>query len=324
MLRSPPRYSSPNLPPLDDADRRIIDCLIKDGRASGRDLSQHTGLSEANVSRRLARLLEERSVRVLGFVPPAHLGLHVQFVTYLRINGCVETATTELLKHPEFAYVQSVFGRWDLVIFGVVESTGAMVDLLDRTVVQHPNVHEAETCVTLEFHGGSPIHAPAGPGRELDPIDRLIIREVQADGRISFTDIAANVGISPTSAADRFRKLSADGIIRIAALPDPARVGMHLSGLLQLAVDRSARKVAEELRRIPELSFVSIKSGNLPVECEFQVRDGQHYDTLREQVLALPGVHDLHAMVHRKLYRQSFQWCCQGLPATARPADAAR
>ena len=78
MLRSPPRYTNPALPPLDESDRKIIDCLMRDGRASGRELAQSTGISEANVSRRLARLLEERSVRILGFVPPECLGMHVQ------------------------------------------------------------------------------------------------------------------------------------------------------------------------------------------------------------------------------------------------------
>ena len=74
MLHSPPRFSDPSLPPLDEADRKIIDILMLDGRASGRELAQQTGISEANVSRRLARLIEEKSVRVLGFVPPEFLG----------------------------------------------------------------------------------------------------------------------------------------------------------------------------------------------------------------------------------------------------------
>lgn len=317
MLRSPPRYTSPALPPLDESDRKIIDCLLRDGRASGRELAQSTGISEANVSRRLARLLEERSVRILGFVPPECLGMHVQFVSYLRVKGDVETVASHLLKYPDFSFVQSAFGAWDLVLYGVVHNSTALVELLDRSIISHPMVHAAETCTVLEFPSQPP--APAGGSlRPLDQTDRMIIRQVQADGRMSFTDIATNTGTSATSAADRFRRLVADGIVRIVAMPDPTRIGLHLSGLIQLVLDRPTREMVEQLRTVPELGFITVMSGSYPIGCEFQVRDGQHFDALRARLLAMPGVRDLRALVHRRLYRQTFEW------GAAEPYVAAR
>lgn len=317
MLRSPPRYTNPALPPLDESDRKIIDCLMRDGRASGRELAQSTGISEANVSRRLARLLEERSVRILGFVPPECLGMHVQFVSYLRVKGDVETVANDLLKYPEFSFVQSAFGGWDLVLYGVVHTSTALVELLDRSIISHPMMHASETCTVLEFP--SQPAAPAGAGlRPLDQVDRMIIRQVQADGRMSFTEIATNTGTSATSAADRFRRLVADGIVRIVAMPDPTRIGLHLSGLIHLVLDRPTREVVERLRGVPEIGFITVMSGSYPIGCEFQVRDGQHFDALRAKLLAMPGVRDLRALVHRKLYRQTFEW------GTAEPYAADR
>ena len=74
IMKQPPEAFPQNLPPLDEADRKIIDLLREDGRMSGRDMAQRSGLSEANVSRRMARLVEEGSVRILGMVPAALLG----------------------------------------------------------------------------------------------------------------------------------------------------------------------------------------------------------------------------------------------------------
>ena len=308
MLRSPPRYTSPALPPLDESDRKIIDCLMRDGRASGRELAQSTGISEANVSRRLARLLEERSVRILGFVPPECLGMHVQFVSYLRVKGDVDTVANDLLKYPDFSFVQSAFGAWDLVLYGVVHNSTALVELLDRSIISHPNVHAAETCTVLEFPT-QPTTAPEGArARTIDQTDRMIIRQIQSDGRMSFTDIATNTGTSATSAADRFRRLVADGIVRIVAMPDPSRIGLHLSGLIQMVLDRPTREVVDQLRTVPELGFITVMSGSYPVGCEFHVRDGEHFDALRARLLTMKGVRDLRVMVHRKLYRQTFEW----------------
>ena len=65
IMSTPPKEFSPDLPPLDEADRKLIELLCEDGRMSGRDIAQRSGLSEANVSRRLARLVDEGSVRSL-------------------------------------------------------------------------------------------------------------------------------------------------------------------------------------------------------------------------------------------------------------------
>ncbi len=151
MLRSPHRYTDPSLPPLDEADRKLVSLLMVDGRASGRELAMQTGISEANVSRRLARLIEERTIRILGWVPPEYLGMHVQSATAMRIKGDVERVAAELMKHEEFSYIASTFGSWDLVVYGVAQNTPSLLTLLDKTILQNPSVLLAETRTVLEF-----------------------------------------------------------------------------------------------------------------------------------------------------------------------------
>ena len=306
MLRSPPRYSDPNLPPLDEADRKLVNMLLADGRASGRDLAQQTGISEANVSRRLTRLIEERSIRIIGFVAPELLGLEVQFATWMRVRGCVDEAARELLKHPELNFVTALFGRWDLVAYGVVPDTATLDALLDRSVRGNPKLHDTNTELALGFHGAN--RTMSTGARSLDRTDRLIIREVQRDGRISFTDIAQNVGISATSAADRFRRLTNEGIVRILTLADPPRIDLGVCGLFGVAIKRPAAEVLADLANLPELAFLCTFSGMYSVRGEFMARDGVHLDELRERMLSVPGVEDIDLNVQRRLYRQDFDW----------------
>ena len=311
MLRSPPRYSDPSLAPLDEADRKLIAMLASDGRASGRDLAQQTGISEANVSRRLARLIEERSVRIVGFVPPAHLGLTVQFSVYLRVRGDIEAAAAEILKHSEFTYVSASFGEWDLILGGVVRDDETMVALLDRALNANPLFHGVESRIVLEYADAGQSQALAGKpaaDRDVDRTDRQIIRHIQNDGRISFTDIAQHTGISATSAADRFRRLVADRVVRILTLPDPSRVTLNLSGVFSVSASRPSREVAHALATMPETSFLCVTTGRSPVQGEFQVRDGVHFDELRARMMGVPGVTDVRVSLLRKLYRQSFVW----------------
>lgn len=308
MLRSPPRYSDPRLPPLDESDRQIINLLVADGRASGRDLAQQTGLSEANVSRRLARLLQERSVRIVAFVPPECLGLPMQFITMIRTRGDVDAVAADLLAHPEFAYITGAFGPWDLMVYGVLSDSHALMALHDRALAGNRLVRDAHTEVVLGFPDPSRREGAASACRALDDTDRLVIRQVQADGRMSFTDIAQATGISATSAADRFRRLVADGIVRIVTLPDPGRVGLHVSGHVAMSVSVPVSVAVERLAAFPELSFLCALTGSHPIRAEFQVKDAAAFDALRTRLLSIDGVRDLVPSVHRRLYRQSFVW----------------
>ena len=49
--------------------------------------------------------------------------------------------------------------------------------------------------------------------RELDKIDRKILRILQAEGRISFTELGERVGLSTTPCTERVRRLERDGVI---------------------------------------------------------------------------------------------------------------
>jgi Lrp/AsnC family transcriptional regulator for asnA, asnC and gidA len=311
MLHSPPRFSDPSLPPLDEADLKIIDILMLDGRASGRELAQQTGISEANVSRRLARLIQEKSVRVLGFVPPEFLGLHTQFVAYLRTNGSTDAAAASLLAHEQISYISAALGTYDLVIYGTARDTMDMVSIMDRAVVANPLIHDYECHVILEFPDAKRGHAPSVTQvvpRQIDHTDRQIIRQAQQDARMSFTDIALQTNISPTSAADRFRKLLTDGIVRVITLPDPTRIGLTLSGNFRIVADAATRALASELTKLPEVTNLAIVSGRFQIAGEFNTRDAAHFDDFRARILNTRGVQHAEISLHRKLYRQHFNW----------------
>ncbi|MCZ6460031.1 MAG: winged helix-turn-helix transcriptional regulator, partial [Gammaproteobacteria bacterium] len=70
--------------------------------------------------------------------------------------------------------------------------------------------------------------------RQLDRIDRSILRIVQQDGRISNVDLARQVNLSPTPCLERVRRLEREGFIRgYVALADPAKLNGNLLAFIQ-------------------------------------------------------------------------------------------
>ena len=69
----------------------------------------------------------------------------------------------------------------------------------------------------------------------LEPIDRAILRELTADGRCSFTDLAERVGLSVSAVHQRVRRLEQRGVLKgYAARVDGEQVGLPLTAFISL------------------------------------------------------------------------------------------
>jgi Lrp/AsnC family leucine-responsive transcriptional regulator len=69
----------------------------------------------------------------------------------------------------------------------------------------------------------------------LESTDRAILRELGADGRCSFTDLAERVGLSVSAVHQRVRRLEQRGVLRgYTARIDAEQVGLGLTALISL------------------------------------------------------------------------------------------
>jgi Lrp/AsnC family transcriptional regulator, leucine-responsive regulatory protein len=83
----------------------------------------------------------------------------------------------------------------------------------------------------------------------LDEITHNLLAELQRDARISWADLGRRVGLSPTAAAERVRRLHEDGIIRSFTVD----INREAIGLPILAV---VRMTCDGTRYHPFLKFV--------------------------------------------------------------------
>jgi Lrp/AsnC family transcriptional regulator, leucine-responsive regulatory protein len=70
---------------------------------------------------------------------------------------------------------------------------------------------------------------------QLDAVDRRLVRELAADGRASYTDLAERVGLSVSAAHQRVRRLEQRGVIRgYAARLDADALGLPLTAFVSV------------------------------------------------------------------------------------------
>ena len=100
----------------------------------------------------------------------------------------------------------------------------------------------------------------------MDDIDRHIVRELRRDGRISYKDLAAKVGLAPSTTLGRVRSLERDGVItgyRAEIAAD--RMGMAIEALVFVRLrpknDASVRHFVEEVWKIEATTAVYLVTG---------------------------------------------------------------
>ena len=74
--------------------------------------------------------------------------------------------------------------------------------------------------------------------RELDKIDRKILKILQQEGRISFTELGERVGLSTTPCTERVRRLEREGIIMgYHARLNPQHLKANLLVFVEISLD---------------------------------------------------------------------------------------
>ena len=135
------------------------------------------------------------------------------------------------------------------------------------------------------------------PG-ELGKIDRNILRILQKDGRISYTDLAAEVGLSVTPCIERVKRLERNRfILGYTARVNPERLGTSLVVFVQIRLNHTSQKNFEEFRSsvldLENIQSCFLVSGNYDYLLKARVKDMAAYrELLGHRILKLPAVQE--------------------------------
>lgn len=90
----------------------------------------------------------------------------------------------------------------------------------------------------------------------MDSIDKLILRTLMRDGRVTWEQLGKAAGLSPAAAAQRVKRLERDGVIAgYAARVSPDAVGAGLLAFVQVRFADPARRKAF-LARVAKLPWI--------------------------------------------------------------------
>lgn len=296
-------------------DRNVVAALQLNGRAPWKQVARAIEANESTVARRGQQLIDSRLVGVTGVLDHLRCGLGISLMVRLRCRpGTASSVARALADLLVTRFVTVVTGSIDVVAEFVVADHRDITRVLAEELPGRDDIVETESMVVVrkfsafeEWDTGllgprasallRPEGIPSGH-RQWQETEQLTEQEfaiaatLAADGRATYAQIAAEVGVSESTAARRVESLVRRGCLRFRTLFEAPLIGLDVEFMQWFTVEPSElENVGVRLAAEPSTRYVSATTGRFNL-CLHGVLAGYGdlYHYMTAVVGALPGV----------------------------------
>lgn len=134
----------------------------------------------------------------------------------------------------------------------------------------------------------------------MDHIDRRIIELLRADGRMSYRDLAQEVGLGANTVADRVRRLADAGVIEgFEARVNLAALGLTTEAMIDVKLRQGvpAAQFEAAVQNVPGVVELTLMTGAFDYMVRVACRDQTHLMQVIEQLRAGSGAQDTQSRV---------------------------
>ena len=140
---------------------------------------------------------------------------------------------------------------------------------------------------------------------KLDEKDKQILNMLQENGRVSYLQIANELGISEATVRYRVKKLIEQEIIkRFTVLLDPTKFGYPTAGILMVKISPERfERASKEISDLEDTRHVLQNTGKYDVVAVVRARSLEHLNDLRKRVKLIPGVKEISLSAATRLIK---------------------
>ena len=281
---TPDNASSVDLVTLTATDLQIVEALQHDARQPLTTLAERIGTSEASVRRRVRALVDADVMAITAVADPRVFGLNALAWLGLSVEAArVESVAEALVELPQIDYAVITAGELNVMAEAACATTDDLYALV-LSLRSLPGVIRTETFPYLRLlrqnfewnraAGGESSTVRALPGGALQPLDVSLIRALQRNGRASFRELGAALGVSERLLSARYTELADMGALRVSAVVNPRNLGWNALAWLgiHLAGGADLEQVAARLAGVARVSYLVVASGRYDFMAEVVCR----------------------------------------------------
>ena len=144
--------------------------------------------------------------------------------------------------------------------------------------------------------------------KKIDSIDRKLIKLLSEDGRRPIKELAGELNLSVPTIQSRIKRLTKDGVLKIAGLVDTRKTQDILTAIIGIRVDDIGKMadVFEQLSKFKQVVWAITVTGQYDIFAEVIITQGIEgiYDFYVEEISKLEGVSHSESFMVTKTKRK--------------------
>jgi len=143
-----------------------------------------------------------------------------------------------------------------------------------------------------------------------DRLDAALVAALQIDGRLSFTELGAKLGVSHATIRNRHERLLSHQVIKTVAVIDPIKVGFAVQVLIGIRAELNAMSgIGDKLSELEEVFFVAATSGRFDFFIFAALSSGEHLrDFLARRLARIKGVRETETFCILTMTKRLWDW----------------
>lgn len=289
---------------MDEVDEAIVSLLEVDGRLTHREIAERVGLSRSVAATRVQRLIDSGQVVVRGVAHPAVLGRGALAHISLTVDGAAAGIAQRLAQRVDVAFLSLTSGAYGLI----AEVRVASLHEIDRVVDELRALDGVVGVDTLSYvEVLRDVIGPVGQvSVEVDAVDLALLRALQDDGRASYVELAAAVGLSPAGARRRVVRLVEAQVVRIGAVVRHSGQDRQSALGLGIRLTGPAGEAVSALLAMRSVIFVARTLGRFDVLATVRAFSAAQLVEILDAIRALPSVGVVESWVHLDVVKESY------------------
>lgn len=144
----------------------------------------------------------------------------------------------------------------------------------------------------------------------LDQTEKKIVQLLQRDGRMSFVDMAASIGVTEGTVRRKYYRLVNEGLLHIVGIAEPLKMGLNSLAIIGLSVEPGKLEdVAREVSALDEVKYVAVTTGGSDIIMQAYFRNNDDLSFfLINRLTKIDGVTEVNTSLILGVYKQAFDW----------------
>ena len=147
-------------------------------------------------------------------------------------------------------------------------------------------------------------------GQTLDELDLQLLKLLQKDGKLSYTELAELLNTTVGTVRNRVQRLIDQETLKIVGVVNPFKTGRDAVAMIGVNVRlHKLQEVIAQIVEIPEVRFVAASTGRYDLFVEIITStNADIYRIIKEEFGKIDGIESTESSMFLEIHKQSYDW----------------